>query len=348
MKRVHMRKQSGSVLVICLMLLGILGITTLWVLKVIHLDRLTANNQVRQVQAFYLAEAGMGKAVAAIRENPLWRGEAAGTGPTDFGELSFSGYKGTYSVTVLDATDDGSGRWEPALPGGVVRIFTEGRVLSSYQSLSCDVRLSPSPAHTANSPKIAVISSGDITLPDSSYPVVGFDERGQPDAAMVQANTVLPQISRTALKAMADDAVDDLDDALVKARFLSRNRFWRDGPADTRPYVVWIRGDLDVSEDLRLNGIFFVEGRRVSIAGDATLHGILYAPDAQDVTLPERDPSSPDLPIKGQVLAGNGGVRCAGDCAGVQLVGEYVDAFNDVGGGVVEVSIIPGTRHRPP
>jgi hypothetical protein len=334
-------------MVLCLMVLGVLGVMSLWVLKTAFLNRLIAHNQVRQVQSFYLAESGLKIAVAGIQGNPLWRGEDFEAWPAATGELSLTGLKGTYAVTVYDATNDGNGRWDSRLPGGVLRIVSEGSLATSFQELSCSVRLTPSAAHAAHSPKIAVISSGDIALSGGAVPVMGFDELGRPDAAMIQADAVLPEINPIALKSLADEAVDALDDEIFDTCFRTRERFWRDSPADTQPYITWVRGDLTISGNRRLQGIFFVEGEQVSLSGDATLHGVLYAPNARNIILPEGDLSTPQHPIMGQVLAGQGGVQGTGDCLGVQLVGEYVDAFNDASSSVVSASVIPGSWRQP-
>jgi hypothetical protein len=338
--------RDGSVLVLCLMVLAVLGVCCLWAEKVASLNRKTAFNHVRQFQSLYLAEAGIDVALAAIRDNPLWRGDDPGLAPPGKGTLDLNGVTGTYAITVYDATDDGSGKWDSQLPGGILTLFSEGSRAEAYQSVSCRIKLSPLTEKAAVSPRIAVLSSGDITVSGGAPALAALDELGHENIAMIRGNVDLPRMNQVTLKAVADEAFGVLDDAAFVRRLSARKTFWRDSPADTYPYVTYVAGGMILSGDKVLYGIFFVEGDRVSLSGDVRLHGVLFAPNAGDVVIPGED-SSGSPSIKGQVVAGARGVKSAGGQVGVQLVGEYVDAFSDVGGASVEVSIIPGSWHRP-
>ncbi|MFH0731198.1 MAG: hypothetical protein V2B19_33245 [Pseudomonadota bacterium] len=341
-----MAGKTGSVLVICLMVLAILGVLSLWAGKVASLNRKTAINHVRQLQSLYLAEAGIDLSLAAIRENPLWRGNDSSMAPSGKGTLDLKGATGFYAITIYDATDDGNGKWDSQLPGGILTLFSEGTFAEAYQSLSCRIKLFPSAEKTGSSPKIALISAGDITVAGGAPAPAGLDELGREDISMIRGNTDLPKIHQETLKAMADEAFSTLDDEAFDIRLSAHNAFWRDSPADTCPHITRVVGDMILSGNKTLYGIFFVEGDRVSLSGEVRLHGVLFAPNAHSVTIPgEDDTGSPS--IMGQVIVGAGGVESAGGQMGVRLVGEYVDAFSDVAGASVEVSLIPGSWHRP-
>jgi hypothetical protein len=338
--------KNGSVLVICLMVLSILGVLSLWAGKVASLNRMTAFNHVRQLQSHYLAEAGIDLSLAAIRENPLWRGDTPGITPTGKGAFDLKGVTGSYEITVYDATDDGNGEWDSRLPGGILTLFSEGSCFEAYQSISCKIKLSPSTEKSVVSPRIAVLSAGDITVAGGTPALVGLDELGREDISMIRQNTVLPEMNQTALKAMADGVYRVLDDEAFDESLSKRITFWRDSPADTQPYITWVTGDMILTGEKTLYGIFLVEGDRVSFSGEIRLHGVLFAPNALEVKIPgEGSFGSPS--IRGQVVTGAGGVKSTGSEIGVQLVGEYVEAFSDVGGAPVEVSLIPGSWHRP-
>ena len=196
--------KNGSVLVLCLMVLAVLGVLCLWAVKVASLNFKTACNHVRQLQSLYLAEAGIDLALAAIRKNPLWRGDDPGLTPATKGTLDLKGVKGTYAITIYDATGDGNGIWDSRLPGGMLTLFSEGACAEAYQSVSCRIKLSPSTEKTDVSPKIAVISAGDITVSGGTPALAGLDELGRDDISMIRGNTVLPRMNQTAFKVMAD------------------------------------------------------------------------------------------------------------------------------------------------
>jgi hypothetical protein len=210
----------------------------------------------------------------------------------------------------------------------------------------CKIKLSSSTEKAVASPRIAVLSAGDITVAGGTPALLGLDELGREDISMVRGNTVLPKMNQTALKAMADGVYRLLDDEAFDAPLSGRSSFWRDSPADTQPFITWVAGDMILTGNKELYGIFWVEGDRVSLSGEVRLHGVLFAPNALEVKIPgEGALGSPS--IRGQVVTGAGGVKSAGSEIGVQLVGEYVEAFSDVGGAPVVASFIPGSWHRP-
>jgi hypothetical protein len=329
------------------MVLAVLGVMGLWALKIASLNRMAACNHVQQVQAAYLAEAGIATAMAAIGGNPLWRGDDPLMPPEASGRLQRGSMEGQYRITVYDATDDGNGPWDGQLPGGQLRIVSEGRSAGAYQALSCLFSLTPVMGQGAHSPAVAAVSSGRITVTNGVGPVLGYDVLGQPAATMILARAALPAIPRAALVAQADQVFDTLTNEIFDRSLSHRHSFWRDSPADTVPYITWIRRDVRLSGNRCLFGIVWVSGSHVSLEQQARLVGVLYAPDAVQVTIRSAAIPPGPQPVMGQVLAGDGGVQGTGGTLGVQLVPEYVEAFNEAAAARLHVAMVPGSWHRP-
>jgi hypothetical protein len=301
---------------------------------------------VQQVQAAYLAEAGIAVSKAALQADPLWRGGDPLVPPASGGTLQWGSLRGMYQITVYDATDDGNGRWDNRLPGGMLRIVSEGTSGSAYQALSCAFLLTPVSGLSANSPAKALVSSGNVTVTGGTVPVLGYDPIGSPTPDMVLAHAALPVISQEALAAQADLVLDALDNDVFDASLAARHGFWRDSPADTVPYIIRVRGDVTLSGNRRLFGIVWVAGSQVSLSAPAGLVGVLYAPHALWVRVPQAAGPPDPQPVMGQVLAG-GAVQGTGGTLGVQLVPEYVEAFNEAAASRLDVAMVPGSWHRP-
>lgn len=69
----RIRNQNGSALLICLMLLGLLGLLAMSVADQTHTDIEMSFNQVHEDQAFYLAEAGLSRAIGELNDSVEWR-----------------------------------------------------------------------------------------------------------------------------------------------------------------------------------------------------------------------------------------------------------------------------------
>lgn len=340
--------KHGSVLVICLMVLVVLCVLCLWSQKLASINRKTAFNHVGQLQAYYLAEAGFDLAMEAIRENPLWRGNDTGDALPAKGTISLDGMAGYYAVTVYDATDDENGKWDSNLQGGMLTIMSEGFRDEFYQVFSCNIRLTPSLKKVAASPRIAIISAGEVTVSGGKAALTGLNELGQDDPFMIQKNTPLPKVNQIALKAMADVVFVNLDDAAFDARLSARDSFWRDPLEKTVPYVIWISGDLTLSQNRVLYGIVFVEGERAILTGEAHIDGIIYSPNAKETLIPGQKDGGFGVPsVKGQVITGIGGVKSTSAAIGVQLDCQYVEALNNMQGEILEAAIVSGSWHRP-
>jgi len=208
--------------------------------------------------------------------------------------------------------------------------------------VECFVELTPDDTSTANAPKKAVITSG-ANSGSGSHIVNGYDDLGNPDPTMIETFTTLPSVNQDALRAFADYSFDELGNNEVDNYLSGKTSFWKDPPANTQPWIIHVAGDLKVSGNRYVFGIIFVEGDEVDIAGSARIHGVIYAPNATISTEIHGGGNPGDQPVMGQIIAGTGGVYARGNHADVQLVEEYVDAFNNFGGDIVDVEVVSGS-----
>jgi long-subunit fatty acid transport protein len=88
------RRQSGSVLLIVVVLVTLLAATVMGHLQVNAEEIQLMQNHLHGVEAMTLAEAGFNDALAQLRANPAWT--------VGFADKTFG--TGTYTVTVNDAT----------------------------------------------------------------------------------------------------------------------------------------------------------------------------------------------------------------------------------------------------
>ncbi|MCF8126438.1 MAG: pilus assembly PilX N-terminal domain-containing protein [Desulfotignum sp.] len=332
--------QNGSALVICLLSLAVMSALGTGALLVSTTNQTIAGNYRKQSQAFYVAEAGLQMAMAAIKNDITWRGDT--TSSTSEGNMIIGSITASYTVTTYDASDDGNGIYEPLLPGGYLKLVSEGVFVDSTQTVESIVSFSPDGSSTANSPDKAVITSGDNTG-SGSHVVNGYDDDGNVDPTMVDTYTTLPTVNQNALKTFADFSFSSLGNGEVDGDLSGQSDFWKDAPDNTQPYIVHVSGNLNISGNRHVYGIIFVEGSSVVLSGSVRIHGVVYAPNATVTTTINGGGSPGDQPVMGQVISGAGGVHASGNHADVQLVKDYVDAFNNFGGADVNVDTAPGT-----
>ncbi len=330
--------QKGSALIICLLSLSVLSVLGTAALLVSVTNQTIAGNYQRQTQAFFVAEAGLHRAIAEIRNDITWRGDT--TGSTSEGFMEIGDVSAGYTVTTHDAKDDGNGRYDPLIPGGCVKLTSEGVFLDAVQTVETLVRFSPVDGSRADSPQKAVVTSGDNAGSDG-HGVYGYDQHGSEDTPnMVDTGAALPAVNQKALKTFADISFTTLENDRVDADLSGRTGFWRNPPQNTRPYIIHVSGDMNISGNRHVHGIVFVEGE-VTLGDSVRIHGVIYAPNALSATV--INGITGYRSVMGQVLAGPGGIHAANDHADVQYVKAYVDAFNHFGGDMVNVNPVPGT-----
>ena len=340
MKKVF-QNQNGSALIICLLSLAVMSALGTAALLVSTTNQTIAGNYRKQTQAFYVAEAGLEFALAAIKNDMTWRGNT--TSSTTIGDMVIGSVTASYTVTTHDASNDGYGIYNPLIPVGYIKLVSEGVFMDSTQTVETMVSISPDHNSIINDSRYkAVITSGGNTG-SGIHVVNGYDDDGNEASDMVETYTTLPTVNQDALKTFADYSFSYLDNTEVDVSLSGQTDFWKDPPTNTQPYIIHVSGNLYIGGSRDVYGIVFVEGSSVVLSGSVRIHGVIYAPNATVTTTINGGGSPGDQPVMGQVISGTGGVHAAGNHADVQLVKEYVDAFNNIGGPIVIVNPVPGS-----
>jgi len=327
----------GMALVLCLLLMTTLCLIGGAALSVSGLNRKIVLNGQKQVQAFYVAEAGRYAAQAHLAEDPLWRGEGSVPITGFSGEIDINDIGGLYDVAVFDPTDDEIGILDILLPAGHVMVESTGTYLDALQTVSCLFRIRPAEDSAALFPRAAVVSSGLV-----SGPLTPLDDLGVENSLMLYTDTSLPEANTKALRAMADMTFTSLDDDAWDAVAGDAASFWRDAPSDTLPKILYVQDNLELSGDRRLYGIVFVAGSRVVLEGRSGIVGVLYAPNAGGMTI-QNTGAAGRVVVDGQIIAGPGGVDVTGNSVSVRLCLDFTDAFNYAAGPQWEVEMVSGS-----
>ena len=327
----------GMALVLCLLIMSTLCLIGGAALSVSVLNRKIVHNAAKQAQAFYIAEAGREAALARLKQDPLWRGDEEASPSSFRGGVDIKGLQGGYTGTLSDCTDDENGIYNALLPAGHVMVTCLGTYLDATQAVSCLVNMTPGGMNPAAFPQKAVISAGAVT-----GPIVTLNNFGIENSSLLLSGTTLPDANVAALKSFADAVFSSLDNETYDADLDGIDSFWRDSPADTHPHILYVQGDLDISGDRCLYGIIFVAGERVELSGQASVHGILYAPHANSISVVNTGDSG-RLVGTGQFSTGPGGLQVTGNQVAVQLYHEYVDSFNEAAGSEVNTFMVSGS-----
>ena len=335
-----MKNNDGMALLITLLIVMVLSTVGMSSMLVSATDSKIAANYKKQAQAFNLAEAGIQRAVATLRDDVLWRGDETTNPQTSTVTPSVGGTPGTVTVTLTDSTNDGNGIYDGLLPAGYVKLVSEAGFADSFQRIEALVRLTPDGSTTANSPAAAVITTGPNTG-SGIHVVNGFDNDGIFNPSFILDNQPsLPTVNQDALRAFADFSFGSVGNTELDTTLAVQTDFFKDAPLDTRPWVIHATGNLYISGNRTLYGIIFVEGTTVTLSGAVRVKGVIYAPNATVSTTINGGGSPGDQPVMGQVICGTGGVHASGNHADVQYVKDYVDAFNNLAGDKVIVDIV--------
>ncbi len=328
--------KKGSALILCLLVMSVLTTIGITALNVSSTNQKISGNYRKQAQAFYIAEAGLQRGIAEIKNDITYRSDTTGN-------IIIGATTADYAVKICDATNNGEAECAPLIPpGGYIKLISQGNFNDSTQSIETFVTLTPNDGSTADSPYKAVITSGDNTGA-GSHVVNGYDDDGNLDTAnMVDTHTTLPTVNQEALKTFADFSFSALENSEVDTDLSIQTDFWKDPPTNKKPYIIHVTGNMSVSGNRHIYGIIFVEGN-VTMSGAVRVHGVIYAPNASVKTTINGGGNPGDQPVMGQVISGDGGVHASGNHGDVQLVKDYVDAFNNYGGDNVDVNIMAGT-----
>jgi hypothetical protein len=323
-------------LVLCLLLMTTLCLVGGAALSVSGLNQKIVHNGAKQVQSFYLAEAGKELALSYLKEDPLWRGTVGAVTSGFSGGLPVGEQEGTFHVVIWDCTDDGNGQCNTLIPAGHVRVESEGIWLDACHHSSCIIRIRSYSGSVPAFPPAAVVSSGTMT-----GALVTLDEMGSEDSTLIYAGSALPATDKKVLTALADSVFSSLDNNLFDFALGDVGGFWRDAPGDTQPYIICVNGDVSITGDRQLKGVIFVAGSQVSLEGESGIQGVLYAPNATSVTISNTGASG-RIAVRGQLITGASGVVCTGNSVAIQLVEDYADAFNSCIGSEWCAEVLPG------
>jgi hypothetical protein len=326
---------QGIALMLCLLLMATLCLVGGAALGVSGLNRQIVHNGTKQARAFYVAEAGRQTALACLKEEPMWRGDEPITG-SFVGGLAINDVQGAFDVSVSDCTADENGKYNAFLPAGHVLLESTGGWGDASQTVSCIAIISPAEASAASFPHMAVVSTGPI-----SGALTALGDLGDENPMLIQSPAVLPAANTSGLKAMAEFAFSSLDDDAWDAALDDINSFWLDAQAEARPRILSVEGDLKISGERQLYGVVFVGGREVYIGGEAGIEGVLYAPNATNVTIDNTGASGRTV-VNGLIVVGSGGVTVSGNPVSIQCCPDYVDAFRIAAGSEVNVEVAPG------
>ncbi|MFH1156565.1 MAG: hypothetical protein V1793_22400 [Pseudomonadota bacterium] len=336
--------RSGSALIAVLLALALVSALGANALLTAGFEHTITGNFRKQALAFETAEAGLELCIAQIRHDIQWRGDRPSSAPTGTsGTLGSGAQSATFTATLWDGSDDSRGLYDPLIPADHVKIRSTGSVSNALQRVECLVRLNPEPGSRADSPYVAVVTEGEDTT-SGPHHINGYDNDGRLDDAplpndMVWTNSDrMPKVNTDALRAFADFSLDCLTDVLP-----GQTGFWKDAPLNTRPWIIHVSGNLKIDGKRTLYGIIFVEGNSVILGGMARVEGIIYAPNTTKPFEINGGGISSENSVMGQVLAGKGGIEASGNHCDAQLVTEYVDAFNNYAGPLVNVTPLPGT-----
>lgn len=138
----------------------------------------------------------------------------------------------------------------------------------------------------------AIVASGHVHWRVWSLNESGWFNRGLTDEYV----TTLPPVDTTALRTLAaSQGYEQLSSFTPSANYPSGSFYTVDG---VTPYVTYVDGDLTITNNIDVYGIFVVTGT-VSIGTNATIHGVVYS--VGSVTL---DPYGSSSSIIGGLITG--------------------------------------------
>lgn len=271
------RSPQGSLLIQVAMATGVLAILLAAVTSYALTEWRAAHAQQRRAQAFYLAEAGLDRAIGELRQSFAW---TAGFSNEPYGTL------GVYSVSVESL-------------GNQRRLESVGEVTdggpAARRTLEAVVRGTLPPNFFDH----AIYSSGPVTLNGNAYTVTGDVLSGAVETPITNAGQVsgaitydaaadpLPALDYEGLYTQAAAQGHVYDAARMQAVQQHQDAFptafWRTPPTDPAdpttgvPNIVYVTTDLQLNGALgTLGGFFVVVGDVVTdpaAVEDATLNG---------------------------------------------------------------------------
>lgn len=280
----NMFNKKGSVLIFVYAVIFILLSLSAGVIAHSILERKAFEITKQRAEAFYVAEAGMDSALAALKTSSSY----SGTGGTPVSVSRDSIVIGQYETTVVDV---GS-----SLRNIVVTSYVPQKTVSSgvlRQTCKAEgvakVSADPPPSSFYDN---AIYSAGEVDFTGNSYDVTGnvvyadeIENAGRVVGTVTHDITISPlaQFDFSAMRAAAIVQGNLYDAARLASGAAFPTSFWYTAGV---PNVVYVEGDMTLSGNLTAGGFFLVVGNVLTdpsvtsdttITGNVTVNGCIYS-----------------------------------------------------------------------
>ncbi|MFH0940815.1 MAG: hypothetical protein V1840_03060, partial [Candidatus Omnitrophota bacterium] len=281
-----MLNKKGSVLIFVYAVIFILLSLSASVIAHSILERKAFEITKQRGEAFYVAEAGMDSALAALKSSSSY----SGTAGTPVSVSRDSTVIGQYETTVVDI---GSSLRNIVVASYVPQKTVSSGVLRQTCKAEGVARVSanpPPPSFYDN----AIYSAGNVEFSGSSYDVTGnvvyadeIENAGRVVGTVTHDITISPlaQFDFAAMRAAASLQGNLYDAARLASGAAFPTSFWYDQATNT-PNVVYVEGDMTLSGNLTAGGFFIVVGNVLTdpsvttdttITGNVTVNGCIYS-----------------------------------------------------------------------
>ena len=286
-----MFNKKGSVLIFVYVVIFILLSLSASVITHSILERKAFEITKQRAEAFYVAEAGMDSALAALKTSSSY----SGTGGTPVSVYRDSTVIGQYETTVVDV---GS-----SMRNIVVASYVPQKTVSSgvlRQTCKAEGVAKVSPGLPLNFYDNAIYSAGDVEFTGNSYDVTGnvlyadtISNAGRVVGTVTQDITISPlaQFDFQSMRAAAILQGNLYDAARLASGAAFPTSFWNVAPDPSIPIigipnVVYVEGDMTLSGTITAGGFFIVVGNVLTdpsvttdttITGNVTVNGCIYS-----------------------------------------------------------------------
>jgi cytoskeletal protein CcmA (bactofilin family) len=289
----NMFNKKGSVLIFVYAVIFILLSLSASVIAHSILERKAFEITKQRAEAFYVAEAGMDSALAALKTSSSY----GGTGGIPVSVSRDSIVIGQYETTVVDV---GSSLRNIVITSYVPQKTVTSGVLRQTCKAEGVARVSanpPPPSFYAN----AIYSAGEVEFTGNSYDVTGnvvyadtISNAGRVSGTVSHDITISP-LAQFDFSAMRTAAVAQ-GNLYTAARLASGaafpTGFWYTAPSDPSdpttgvPNVVYVEGDMTLHGNVTAGGFFLVVGNVLTnpdvtsdteITGNVTVNGCIYS-----------------------------------------------------------------------
>lgn len=285
--------KNGSILIFVYAVIFILLSLSASVIAHSILERKAFEITKQRGEAFYVAEAGMDSALAALKSSSSY----SGTAGTPVSVSRDSTVIGQYETAVVDI---GSSLRNIVVTGYAPQKTVNSGVLRQTCKAEGVAKVSANPppaAFYAN----AIYSAGEVDFEGNSYDVTGnvvyadaIDNSGRVVGTVTHDITISPlaQFDFAAMRAAAILQGNLYNAARLASKAAFPSGFWYTAPTDPSdpttgvPNVVYVEGDMELSGNVTAGGFFLVVGNVLTdpnvttdteITGNVTVNGCIYS-----------------------------------------------------------------------